>query len=101
MRLPIQGRTNSFSPFLSFPISPSTVLLTVSSVGYTSKHTHDIASSLCTLHRHIACVTGSGRARCKHAKIFYFKNDPLLECSRAHTMDAIAKDKRSSLHLAS
>jgi hypothetical protein len=37
---------------------------------------------------------GSGRARCKNAKIFYFKNDPNDEKVRERNMDTIAKDIR-------
>lgn len=44
-----------------------------------------------------AHIQGSGRARCKNAKIFYFKNDPFLECAKANKMDMIAKDKSLNL----
>ena len=39
-------------------------------------------------------LLGSGRARSKNARIFYFKNDPTHECGKAEMMDKIAKDKK-------
>ena len=42
-------------------------------------------------------IQGSGRARCDAAKIFYFENDPLLECSKADTMESIGQNRNLNL----
>jgi len=42
-------------------------------------------------------IQGSGRARCEKADIFYFQNDPQLECSRYEALEAVAKDKNLNL----
>jgi hypothetical protein len=44
-----------------------------------------------------AHIQGSGRARNKNARVYYFKNDPLLECAKALALDSIAKDRRLNL----
>lgn len=42
-------------------------------------------------------IQGSGRARCDAAKIFYFENDPLLECTKADTMESIGQNRHLNL----
>ena len=37
-------------------------------------------------------IQGSGRGRSEDAQVFYFVNDPTIECSKAARLDAVAKD---------
>jgi ERCC4-related helicase len=44
-----------------------------------------------------AHIQGSGRARCRDARVYYFKNDPVLECAKAKTLQDIARNHRLNL----
>eukprot|EP01041_Mallomonas_annulata_P010221 gene10221-21311_t len=49
------------------------------------------------VHTTKAHIQGSGRARCANAEIFYFENNPTVECLKSDMLERVARDSNLNL----